>query len=115
MGLGDLYATYIHSSTVGLHELNPLAAPMLESGRYGWVAFYKVSSIGLCVSLLLWGRRHRIVEGTTWALVMVMVALTIHWGAYNRYLADELPEQTAGANYVDFRKSIHNVVGLVEQ
>lgn len=90
LGLGDLYATYTHASSVGMHEENPIGAYLIMSGSWAGLTLYKLGTIGIAVGLLLKVRRRRSAELAAWFICAVMVALTFHWHDYNMEMSTQL-------------------------
>lgn len=90
LGLADLYATYTHASSVGMHEENPVGAYLIAAGSWAGLTLYKLGTIGLAVGLLLKVRRQRSAELAAWFICLVMVALTIHWHEYNHEMSTQL-------------------------
>lgn len=90
LGLADLYATYTHASSVGMHEENPIGAYLITAGSWAGLTLYKLGTIGLAVGLLLKVRRQRSAECAAWFICLVMVALTMHWHEYNHEMSTQL-------------------------
>lgn len=82
-GLGDLYSTILHSVHVGIHEVNPIGAYLISEQSLWGLILFKLGTLGISVGLLLKVRHHRSAEIACWALLGVMIALTVYWYAYN--------------------------------
>lgn len=88
LGLGDLHATLLHLGSVGMAEVNPIAAYLMEAGSVPGLVLFKLGGIAVSVGLI-WGVRHHLAaELGTWLLFGVMVLLTVHWYQYNAAAKD---------------------------
>lgn len=96
LGLGDLYSTLTHVNSIGMVEINPVAAYLINADSDAGLVLYKLGTIGIAVGLLMRTRHHRSAEAASWILILVMTALTFHWHNYNETVAREL-------NGVDYR------------
>ena len=90
LGLGDLYATVTHATSIGMRELNPVGAYLIAAHSVFGLVLYKLGTMGLTTGLLMKVRHHALAELSSWLLVCVMVGLTIHWSNYNHQLSEKL-------------------------
>ncbi|MBI1370142.1 MAG: hypothetical protein GC162_15995 [Planctomycetes bacterium] len=90
LGLGDLYATIMHLTSIGMDEVNPIGAYLIRANSILGLMLFKFGTMGLTIGLLLKVRHRRITEVASWGLVFVMVALTLHWYQYNMDITREL-------------------------
>ncbi|MAE59991.1 MAG: hypothetical protein CMJ49_01395 [Planctomycetaceae bacterium] len=93
-GLGDLYATLMHSLYVGMHETNPIGAYLIAEQSIWGLILFKLGTLGLSAGLLLKVRHHLSAELACWALLVVMILVTVYWHAYNHQvltMAEKLP------------------------
>lgn len=97
LNLGDLYATVLHASSVGMIELNPIGAYLIDSGSIEGLVMFKLGCLGVAVGLLLKLRHQAAGELATWLLVLVMSMLTFYWYVYSAEMADQLTD----VNYRD--------------
>jgi len=89
LSLGDLYATLTHASSIGMVELNPIGAYLIQSGSPNGLILFKCGSILLTATLLLVVRHYLTGELGGWVCLFVMVGLTIHWYNYNHAIEAE--------------------------
>lgn len=90
LGLADLHLTIHHHATIGLEELNPIGAYLLNSEQIGSLVVFKLASLCVAVGVLLAVRKHAVGEVSTWLAFAIMVALTLHWHQYNTELTTNL-------------------------
>lgn len=107
LGLGDLYATVTHVNSIGMVELNPIAAYIIRADSSAGLVLYKLGTIGIAVGLLLATRQHRSAELASWLLVLIMAALTVHWRNYNETVVREIN----GVSYHD----VSQVCGVINR
>lgn len=88
LGLGDLYATLMHLQSVGMAEMNPIAARLMAAGSVPALILFKLGCMALTVGLMWRVRRHIAAEMGTWLLFGVMALLTVHWYQYNTMVMD---------------------------
>lgn len=82
VALCDLVLTLWAHLFTNFEELNPVAKSMLVSGQYSTLVLFKITTT-LIGTLVLFKIRHtRLGEVATWAMVLVYLALAIHWGTY---------------------------------
>ena len=86
LGVVDLYATYVHATTIGMMELNPIGAYIISGDSPLGLILFKLGSIGLCVGLLMKLRHDRRAELAAWLCLIIMIGLTLHWVQYNQEL-----------------------------
>jgi hypothetical protein len=89
LGLGDLYATITHATTVGMIEVNPIGAYLLNADSIPGLILFKLGTMGIGVGLLLRVRHKLQSELSSWLILAVMVALTLHWANYNEAVAKD--------------------------
>lgn len=97
LGVGDLYATLAHVNSIGMVELNPVAAYLIDADSDAGLVLYKLGTIGIAVGLVVRSRHHRSAEAASWIMILIMAALTFHWQNYNETVAREL----TGVSYQD--------------
>jgi len=107
IGLGDLYATLTHVNSIGMIELNPVAAYLIAADSDAGLVLYKLGTIGIAVGLVLRTRHHRSAEVASWAMILIMAALTFHWHNYNETVAREL----TGVCYQDLTYIVDSLAG----
>jgi len=90
LGVGDLYATLAHVNSIGMVELNPVAAYLINADSDAGLVLYKLGTIGIAVGLVVRSRHHRSAEAASWVMILIMAALTFHWHNYNETVAREL-------------------------
>ena len=83
LSLGDLYATLTHATSLGMVEVNPIAAYLIGAGSMIGLILYKLGTVGVSIAALAKVRAHAAGECAAWLLVGVMVVLTLHWYQYN--------------------------------
>src|SRR5690606_37713708 len=82
LSIGDLIATLTCLKSVGMQELNPLAAHIIRGhGAIGLVIF-KVLTLAASLSILIIVRRSRIGELAAWLAAMILITLTVRWSEY---------------------------------
>ena len=94
LGLGDLYATLLHLQSVGMAEMNPIAAHLMAAGSVPALVLFKLGCMALAVGLMWRVRRHIAAEMGTWLLFGVMALLTVHWYQYNALVKDAFDTPT---------------------
>ncbi|MHC4997150.1 MAG: hypothetical protein ACYTGQ_19085 [Planctomycetota bacterium] len=87
LGLGDLYATITHATSVGMIEVNPIGAYLLNAESIPGLILFKLGTMGVGVGLLLQVRHKLQGELSCWFILAVMVALTLHWANYTEAVA----------------------------
>ena len=81
--LVDLVVTLSYMTSGGMFEANPLVRWLVDSTQSAWVIVgWKVLSVASCATLLYGVRYHRITEYAAWALVAVLIWLTVQWILY---------------------------------
>jgi hypothetical protein len=90
LGLGDLYATLLHLGSVGMAELNPIAAYLISAGSVPGLVLFKLGCMALTVGLIWKLRHHLVAELGTWLLFAMMAMLTVHWYQYNGLIQETL-------------------------
>lgn len=90
LSAGDLYVTITHARSIGMVELNPIGAYLIEAGSFTGLTLYKVGTLGVAALLLFHIRHHRAGEIGGWVGLVVMSMLAVHWYQYHIVLAREL-------------------------
>ncbi len=89
LSLADLIVTLWHLTSVGMAEANPIAAWIIAGTGSVWLlTAYKLLTVAVCTSLLYRLRSHVEGEIGAWCAVMILAAVSFHWGNYTRQLAD---------------------------
>jgi len=84
LSLADLAATIVNLTSIGMDEANPLArAIVLGFGSTWALVAYKLLTLSVCLGLLYRLRWHRQSEAAAWFGVLILCALTVHWGRYS--------------------------------
>lgn len=98
LGLADLYATITHVTSIGMIEVNPIGAYLIDANSIAGLVLFKLGSMGIGLGLLLHARHKIQGEISTWFILGVMVVLTLHWSQYNHAVASEYqPAYFAGS------------------
>ena len=92
----DLYLTAFHMLEFGFEENNPIADLFMYWGL-GWLIAYKVVTVGIGVSLLLFlhKRRAKVVMFICWTFIVILISLILQWTAYTQIIdeaSSEYPE-----------------------
>lgn len=93
LGLGDLHNTITVADSIGMVELNPIAAYLLKANSTAGLVLYKLGTIGIAVGLVLKVRRHLVGELGAWILAGLMVGLTFYWHHYTTRMTAELADR----------------------
>ncbi len=96
LSVGDLYSTLTHMNSLGMIEVNPIAAHLMYWGSDTAIVLFKLGTLGIAVGLLLHIRRHAASEAGAWVLLVIMTVLTLHWMRYNATLDATLSEAGMG-------------------
>ena len=86
LSIGDLYATLTHLNSIGMVEVNPIAAHLMRTGSVAGLVLFKLGTLGLAVGLILHARYHRSAEVGAWILTLIMTLLMLHWQHYQTQL-----------------------------
>jgi hypothetical protein len=105
LGLGDLHNTLTMSDSVGMVELNPIAAYLLNANSTAGLVLYKLGTIGIAVGLVLKVRRHLVGELGAWILAGLMVGLILYWQHYTASITAELTSSC----YHEYRNAMQAV------
>lgn len=79
LSLFDLVLTLSYARSIGLIELNPIAAWIMRQGPSHALIAWKLGSVGLACCIIYAIRHRREGEGAAWVSVLVLAALTVHW------------------------------------
>ncbi len=89
LSLADLIVTLWHLTSVGMAEANPIAAWIIAGTGSAWLlTAYKLLTVAVCTGLLYRLRCHVEGEIGAWCAVMILAAVSFHWGHYTRELND---------------------------
>ncbi len=83
MSGADLLCTLAYMSTIGLIEANPLARLMISIGDIRQLVIFKVFTTLLCCGALFLARSHPLSEKVAWICAAMLLALMLHWTAFN--------------------------------
>ena len=87
----DLLITLFHLQTIGMMEVNPLAAYLIRSTGSAWaLAAFKALTIAVCVTLLFCTRRDIRAEIASWLALVILIGVLVMWHFYSQ--ATENPE-----------------------
>jgi hypothetical protein len=100
LSLADLLVTLWHLTSRGMAESNPIAAWIItDTGSASLLTAYKLLTVAVCTGLLYRLRSHVQGEVGAWCAVMILAAVSFHWGNYTRQVNDmgnfELARQEA--------------------
>jgi len=90
LSLGDLYATIAHATSVGMVELNPIGAYLIQSRSIAGLTLFKLGSIGITVLMIFHIRHHRSGELGGWVCLALLTLLSLHWVNYNGEVAQQM-------------------------
>lgn len=82
LGIADLAMTLTYLMNVGMFEGNPLARWVIAMGSPYIVAGFKLTTMVVSSSILLWQRQRWQGEVGAWLAVIVLGRLTVHWFDY---------------------------------
>ena len=86
MSLGDLVITLICLRSTGMMEANPIASFLVRSTQsVSVLAAYKTLTVGICVGLLYYLRRHVEGEVAAWCVVAILAVTSLQWFHYTRH------------------------------
>ena len=91
LSLADLQMTYVHLTTIGLGEANPVARLVMSAESPALLIAWKLASVGLACGIFYLGRRRPLAEIAAWFCVLVLVWLMLRWGAYSTEMARVCP------------------------
>lgn len=94
MSAADLLCTLIYMTSVGMIEVNPLARLMISLGDGRQLIIFKLFTTALCCGALYLARRHPLSERVAWICAGGLLALMLHWTAYNSTVSDLTNEIT---------------------
>lgn len=87
----DLLITLFHLQSIGMLEVNPLAAYLIRSTGSAWaLAAFKALTIAVCVTLLFCTRRDIRGEIASWLALVILIGVLVMWFFYSQ--ATENPE-----------------------
>lgn len=84
MSGADLLCTLAYMSTIGLIEANPFARFMVSVGDIPQLVMFKAFTTLLSCGALYLARRHPLSEKVAWLCAAMLLALMLHWTAFNR-------------------------------
>lgn len=87
----DLHLTLTHLRTVGMIEANPLARWVIEQNCAWFLTIWKVWTVGLALSILLWNRTRASSEAAAWFCAGVMIWLMLQWIGYAQHVGELTP------------------------
>ncbi len=102
LSLVDLCFTIWAHYCMPFRELNPVADAMLKQNEVPILIAYKVG-LTLVTTIIFWSlRAHRPAEVGSWVVVLLYVALTLHWSQFTRDLRNQLEgSNISTASFVD--------------
>lgn len=83
LSLADLYCTLIYLHSGGMGEENPLARWLMSTGSPVPLILWKLGTVGLACSILLFLRHKRLGELGALLCCMILVWLTFRWEEYS--------------------------------
>ena len=87
----DLLITLFHLQSIGMLEVNPLAAYLIRTTGSAWaLAAFKALTIAVCVTLLYCSRLDIRGEIASWLAMVILVWVLVMWHFYTQ--ATENPE-----------------------
>ena len=87
LSFADLYMTLVHLKGIGMSEANPLARSVIEYNSASALIAWKVCTVGLAVSILIYARHRRAAEIAALFCCCVLLWLTVRWSHYNSNIA----------------------------
>lgn len=91
LSLADLQMTYVHLTTIGLGEANPIARLVMSAESPALLIAWKLASVCLACGVFYLGRTRPLAEIAAWFCVLVLVWLMLRWGAYSTEMARVCP------------------------
>jgi hypothetical protein len=91
LSLADLQMTYVHLTTIGLGEANPIARLVMSAESPALLITWKLASVCLACGVFYLGRARPLAEIAAWFCVLVLVWLMLRWGAYSTEMARVCP------------------------
>ena len=82
LSLADLFFTIWAELFTPFHELNPLAAHLLQQGHINALVAVKVALTGIGAAIFWRLRKYGRAELALWGVVLVYVLLTFRWSGY---------------------------------
>lgn len=82
MSAGDLYMTLTYLTSVGMTELNPIAASLINYDNPALLGLWKMATLALGVSILYRLRTTQRAEIGAWICFLALTALTVYWTIY---------------------------------
>ena len=102
LSAGDLLLTLGHLQTTGMAEANPIAAFIIRStDAAGALIVYKALTVGTCITLLYWFRRHRAGEIAAWCGMAILAGMSVMWYAYSTSMESPTARSLARASHGD--------------
>lgn len=88
LSIGDLAATIINLQSIGMLEINPLAAFIIRySSTYGLI-IYKLGSVMFSISIILLVRHRWQGELAAWIAALILIGLTVYWFNYTSFILE---------------------------
>ncbi|MCK4872511.1 MAG: hypothetical protein KAS72_07280 [Phycisphaerales bacterium] len=100
LSLFDLILTLTYVRSIGMAEVNPIAAWILREGSTSALVAWKLGSVLMAATIIYAIRHKRQAERAAWLAVIILGALTAHWMHYGASLhqltpvAHALPEMS---------------------
>lgn len=94
MSAADLFCTMTYMSSVGMLEVNPIARFMVSVGSAQQLVLFKLFTIALSCGALYLARRNPLSERVAWLCAAGLLALMLHWTAYNSSVSELTNEIT---------------------
>lgn len=88
LSLGDLWVTLTLLNSLGMEEVNPLAAFIIRHQSPIGLILFKVGSVLACVSIILVVRHRRQGEMAAWIAAGILILLTARWSAYTNEVSN---------------------------
>ncbi len=88
LSLGDLWVTWTMLHSMGMEEVNPVAAFIIRHQSPLGLVLFKTGSVLACVSIILVVRHRRQGEVAAWVASIILVLLTVRWSTYTSEVAD---------------------------
>lgn len=101
----DLLLTLEYVRTIGMAELNPIAAWILRQGSTAGLVAWKFGTV-MMAATIIFSIRHRVRgEFAAWVCALILVCLTAHWINYGLQIHEITPaagrfEEVADARWV---------------
>jgi len=110
LSIGDLHVTIIYLQSIGMHEMNPLAALVIQQGNIPGLIFFKGGSVMASISLILLLRHRWQGEFAAWTAALILCGLTLYWFTYSDYVL-----MFDDSIIIDHAQNMHNWFTLSSQ